>query len=123
MFNDNTEQPVSTTVQLEGNGVPYTLDPWTGEITPIATYTEQEDGVSIHLDLGAKQSVIIAVAPEGGDFPKVEEDVYKRQIKAGRRIVLARGDGVDSGDGDFGIPPKACPADTAAPLSEAESGG
>ena len=46
-----------------------------------------------------------------------------RRIKAGRRIVLARGDGVDSGDSDFGIPPKACPADTAAPLSEAESGG
>lgn len=46
-----------------------------------------------------------------------------RRIKAGRRIVLSRGDRVDSGDSDFGIPPKACPADTAAPLSEAESGG
>ncbi len=85
LFNDNTEQPVSTTVQLEGNGVPYTLDPWTGEITPIATYTEQEDGVSIHLDLGAKQSVIIAVAPEGGDFPKVE-DTHVTAVTGGQAV-------------------------------------
>ena len=57
-------------------------------------------------------------------FLKDNNLVYDyRRIKAGRRIVLARGDGVDSGDGAFGIPPKACPADTAAPLSEAESGG
>lgn len=57
-------------------------------------------------------------------FLKDNNLVYDyRRIKAGRRIVLARGDGVDSGDGDFGIPPKACPADTAARLSEAESGG
>lgn len=46
-----------------------------------------------------------------------------RRTKAGRRIVLTRGDGVDSGDSDFGIPPKSAAADTAAPLSEAESGG
>lgn len=57
-------------------------------------------------------------------FLKDNNLVYDyRRIKAGRRIVLTRGDGVDSGDSDFGIPPKACPADTAAPLSEAESRG
>ncbi|MEY8574810.1 hypothetical protein AALD01_10435 [Oscillospiraceae bacterium 21-37] len=31
--------------------------------------------------------------------------VYRR-TKAGRRIVLLRGDGVDSGDGLFGMPSK-----------------
>lgn len=46
-----------------------------------------------------------------------------RRTKAGRRIVLTRGDGVDSGDSDFGMPSKSTAADTAVPLSEAESGG
>mgnify|MGYP002580288008 CR=1 FL=1 len=46
-----------------------------------------------------------------------------RRTKAGRRIVLTRGDSGDSGDSDFGIPPKACHADTVTPLSEAESEG
>ena len=42
---------------------------------------------------------------------------YKR-TKAGRRIVLSRGDGVDSGDGYFGIPQNTETADTDTPLSE-----
>lgn len=51
---------------------------------------------------------------------------YKR-TKAGRRIVLSGGDGVDSGDGYFGTPPNAEAADTVNAdtvlLSEAESVG
>lgn len=47
---------------------------------------------------------------------------YKR-TKAGRRIVLSRGDGVDSGDGYFGIPQNAETADIDTLLSEAESVG
>ena len=47
---------------------------------------------------------------------------YKR-TKAGRRIVLSRGDGVDSIDGYFGMPQNAETADTDTPLSEAESVG
>lgn len=53
---------------------------------------------------------------------------YKR-TKAGRRIVLSRGDGVDSGDGYFRTPPNVGTADTdtvnadTVLLSEAESGG
>ena len=53
---------------------------------------------------------------------------YKR-TKAGRRIVLSRGDGVDSGDGYFGMPQNEETADTdivnadTVLLSEAESVG
>lgn len=46
-----------------------------------------------------------------------------RRIKADRRIVLSRGDRVDSGDGSFGMPPNADKAVTVAPLSEAGSVG
>lgn len=42
-----------------------------------------------------------------------------RRTKAGRRIVLSRGDRVDSGDSDFGIPQKTETAVTVTPLSEA----
>lgn len=42
-----------------------------------------------------------------------------RRTKTGRRIVLSRGDRVDSGDSDFGIPPKTETAVTVTPLSKA----
>jgi hypothetical protein len=46
-----------------------------------------------------------------------------RRTKAGRRIILSRGDSSDSGDSDFGIPPNADIADTVTPLSDAKSSG
>lgn len=46
-----------------------------------------------------------------------------RRTKAGRTIVLSRGDSGDGGDSDFGIPQNTEAVVTVTPLSEAESGG
>lgn len=51
---------------------------------------------------------------------KYHLDYTYRRTKAGRRIVLSRGDSDDSGDSDFGMPPNTETAVTVTPLSEAK---
>ena len=73
LFNDNSDAAIKTQVTLEGSGVPYQLDAWTGEIIPIAEYEAGNGSVTINLELDAKNAVIIAVAPAGGEFPAVQD--------------------------------------------------
>ncbi|MCL2164369.1 MAG: hypothetical protein FWH55_08265 [Oscillospiraceae bacterium] len=63
---------ISTTVTLNGNGKPYNLDPWTGEIKPIVVYTVNSNGtISIPLTILDCEAKLIAITDnEGliGDF-------------------------------------------------------
>ena len=60
-----TGKTVDTTVTLTGSGVPYALNAWTGEITPIASYTADADGVQVPVSLAANESTIIVLAQPG----------------------------------------------------------
>ncbi|MEQ6900452.1 glycosyl hydrolase [Nocardioides sp. YIM 152588] len=59
-------------IRLEGNGVPYLHDAWTGDITPVAEYRRTADGVVIDaqvLDLEDRDAAIVALSdarPAGG---------------------------------------------------------
>lgn len=56
---------IEVTVRLEGIGVPYELDAWTGDVTPIAEYTVNGDGtVSLDVELSGGESTIIALLNE-----------------------------------------------------------
>lgn len=60
-------KPVSFDVAFEGEGIPYLLDAWTGEITPLANYTVRNGRIQLHLDLDSNESVLLAFAsPEWG---------------------------------------------------------
>ena len=52
---------VRATVTLKGAGQPYELDAWTGDITPIADYTELDGAVSIDVDIAANDVRMIAL--------------------------------------------------------------
>lgn len=65
IYNDGKNDSAQT-VTLKGNGAPYLLDPWSGEITPIAVYTSDVGSVTVPVELAASDSVMIAVA--GADF-------------------------------------------------------
>ncbi len=53
---------VDTNVTLTGDGIPYMLDAWTGEITPIADYTVNGDGtITTHINLSGGESTWIAI--------------------------------------------------------------
>ncbi|WP_300266688.1 glycosyl hydrolase [Microbacterium sp.] len=56
---------VETTVTLQGDGRPYLLDAWTGDIMPIAEYTRGNAAVTLDVEVGANDSTIIALADDG----------------------------------------------------------
>jgi len=89
---------------------------WSGTATELLTDLEEADTAPTVITKLLNEYHATVLSENGIRY------AYRR-IKAGRRIVLTRGDGVDSGDSDFGMPSKSTAADTAAPLSEAESGG
>lgn len=64
IYNDDA-QTVSQALTLKGTGIPYLLDPWSGEITPIAKYTAKNGTVTIDIDLEPQDAMIVAVAQEG----------------------------------------------------------
>ena len=53
---------INTTVILKGDGTPYTLDAWTGEVTPICNYTVNGNGtISVNVSLSGGASTIIGL--------------------------------------------------------------
>lgn len=56
---------VRSTITLQGDGRPYLLDAWTGEITPIAEYHRGPGSVTLDVTVGRNDSTIIALAEDG----------------------------------------------------------
>lgn len=56
-------------VTLTGQGLPYRLDAWTGEIVPIALYTQTDRGISTRLRLAPGESALIAIRKINGKRP------------------------------------------------------
>ena len=60
------------TVTLEGDGVPYQLDPYTGKVAQIADYKAGAGGVTFTVDrLSGGCAMIYAVTPDEGTFNEV----------------------------------------------------
>ena len=57
---------------FEGDGVPYQLDPYTGEVAQIAEYKEGAEGVTFTIDrMSGGCAMIYAVTPDEGTFYNV----------------------------------------------------
>ena len=50
------------TVEFASTGIPYTFDAWTGEQTPILSYTQSSTSTTIFFQLAGNQSTIVAFA-------------------------------------------------------------
>jgi hypothetical protein len=57
-----TGDTVDTQITLEGEGTPYTLDTFSGKITPIAQYTRSGGRVTVRVRLGRDASTVIALS-------------------------------------------------------------
>ena len=70
-------EEISQTVSLKGTGTPYVMDLWTGEITPIDGYTQQDGYVDVTVSLVGGESQILALvdgSPErGAASPRIAE--------------------------------------------------
>ena len=58
-----TAETVDTDVVLKGNGKPYLLNAWTGEVSA-ADFTESEEGIRVHVHLEPNDSVIFAISED-----------------------------------------------------------
>jgi hypothetical protein len=67
LFNVN-EEPVDFAVSLTGEGVPYLLNTWTGDISPLVLYSSEGRGLETRLKLGGRESVIIAITHNTAAF-------------------------------------------------------
>jgi alpha-L-rhamnosidase/Glycosyl hydrolases family 2, sugar binding domain len=63
-----TGSAVDTTVALEGSGVPYTLDAFSGQVTPISQYTRSGNTVTVRVSLARDASTVIALTGNSGQF-------------------------------------------------------
>jgi hypothetical protein len=64
-LNTDEAKTLETDISFKGDGVPYMLDPWTGDITPIAEYKKDKDRFMIHVKLDASNTSIIAIVKKG----------------------------------------------------------
>ena len=64
LFNQ-TPTAEDQTLTLTGDGVPYRLDTWTGEVSRIADYRREDGTVTVPVHLHGNDTEVIAVAPRG----------------------------------------------------------
>ncbi|MGI5227568.1 glycosyl hydrolase [Actinoallomurus sp. CA-142502] len=60
---NQTNTATAQTLTLTGDGVPYKLDTWTGQITPITNYTSGHGTVTVPIQLNGNDAEVIAVTP------------------------------------------------------------
>lgn len=74
-------------VTLSGDGQPYELDTWTGEITPLTDYRRTADGVVVDVALEAADARVIALTTR-------DDDTFRPPAGSGTDPVAARNDGL-----------------------------
>ncbi|MCI8497493.1 MAG: hypothetical protein HFE85_04510, partial [Clostridiales bacterium] len=63
--NDSLTETVRQSVTFKGEGKPYLLNAWSGEITPIAQYTVNDGSVTVDVELAPSEQMLIAIAKDG----------------------------------------------------------
>ncbi len=70
---NNSEEEVSLEASLQGTGIPFQLDAWTGEITPIINYVQQDDSIHTTINLQAGQATFVAISQNPEEFGEVSD--------------------------------------------------
>ncbi|MFH5183677.1 glycosyl hydrolase [Paenibacillus sp. TAB 01] len=65
---NNAEEDADVQVALEGDGLPYKLNCWNGDMTPITEYDKTACGLVLRVQLESTESVIIALTHDTGRF-------------------------------------------------------
>jgi hypothetical protein len=92
LYNSSNTSTVYPSVTLTGNGTPYLLDTWTGQVTPIANYTSQNGRVTVSLRLAPGNASIVAITTDKQLF-KAQP---KNSVHAVSTTANATSEGVDN---------------------------
>ena len=77
IYNNSLTEATQQTITFQGEGFPYLLDPWSGEITPIAEYTKQDDQVTMEIELEPGDTKFIAIAKPGWSSKQPEQSAIQ----------------------------------------------
>jgi len=66
----------SSMVTFEGNGQPFVMDAWSGEIEPVALYTTDGEHVTFRIDLACNESMLVGITQNSGYFGLTNPGVY-----------------------------------------------
>lgn len=95
LYNQNISKPLDMTIELKGSGIPYELNAWNGNITPIAQFEKGKTGISTQIKLAPNSTTIIAVSTK---------DLTNGDAKHTAHIVKTDGhDGVYTADGNLAV--------------------
>jgi hypothetical protein len=61
LWNRDADDTVTTTVELDGDGVPFEYDPWSGTVKQIAEFTRTRTGVRVNVSAQPGDGVLLAV--------------------------------------------------------------
>lgn len=77
----NDANTINTTVTLEGAGMPYAMNLWTGDITPIMEYTNNGDGtISMDISIMDNEAMVIGITDDPSYFgQKAQETATSKQ--------------------------------------------
>jgi len=83
---DDVGHTIHTTVTLAGEGKPYVLDAWSGDIIPIGLYTEKDGKIIMDISLIGREAMIVCVAKDTSDFPDAG-DVHAVSVTGGEIVI------------------------------------
>lgn len=83
---DDVGHTIRTTVALTGEGKPYVLDAWSGEIIPVGLYTEKDGKITMDISLIGREAVMICVAKDTNDFPD-PGDMHAVSLTGGEVVI------------------------------------
>ncbi len=89
LYNPSGE-PQNQTITLAGAGRPFSLDPWSGSITPVAQYTSTDSGVSMPITIPEYSTVMYAVTT-GKASPFSAQAALHATSSSGTPVYLADG--------------------------------
>ena len=84
-----TGKAIDQLVTLEGNGRPYLLDAWSGEIQPITDYTSDGKRVTIRIRLARDEAMLVALTDDPSRFDLAPAPVHVTSTDADGAVQAA----------------------------------
>jgi hypothetical protein len=85
-YKDDVGHTIHTTVTLTGDGKPYVLEAWSGEIIPVGLYTEKDGKITMDISLIGREATIVCVAEDTAGFPDAG-DVHAVSLTGGEVVI------------------------------------
>lgn len=85
-YKDDVGHSIHTTVTLTGEGKPYVLEAWSGEIRPVGLYSEKDGKITLDISLIGREAMMVCVAKDTAGFPDTG-DLHAVSVTGGEIVI------------------------------------